>query len=103
MHVEGSLEPELAFELAARHGLRLRHPSVEALRQAYEFEDLQSFLDLYYDGARVLRTSRDFFDLTAAYFRRAAAGGVRHAEIFFDPQTHTARGIALGDVVDGIA
>jgi adenosine deaminase len=103
MHVEGSLEPELAFELAARNGVRLRHASAEALRRAYAFGDLQSFLDLYYEGARVLCTARDFRDLTAAYFERAAAAGVRHAEIFFDPQTHTARGVALGDVVDGIA
>jgi adenosine deaminase len=102
MHIEGSLEPELAFELAARNGVRLRYPSVEALRQAYEFEDLPSFLDLYYDGARVLQTARDFHDLTAAYFRRAAADNVRHAEIFFDPQTHTERGVPLTDVVEGI-
>lgn len=102
MHIEGSLEPELAFELAARNGVRLRYPSVEALRQAYEFDDLQSFLDLYYDGARVLRTARDFHALATAYFRRAAADNVRHAEIFFDPQTHTARGVPLGDVVEGI-
>jgi adenosine deaminase len=103
MHIEGSLEPELAFELAARNGVRLRHPSAEALRRAYAFGDLRSFLDLYYEGARVLRTTHDFRDLTAAYFVRAAAAGVRHAEIFFDPQAHTARGVALDDVVDGIA
>jgi adenosine deaminase len=102
VHIEGTLEPELAFELAARHGIRLGHPSVAALRQAYEFEDLQAFLELYYAGARVLRTERDFYDLTAAYLRRAAGDNVRHAEIFFDPQTHTARGIPLGVVVDGI-
>jgi adenosine deaminase len=103
VHIEGTLEPELAFELAARHGMRLRHLTVEALRRAYEFEDLQAFLDLYYEGARVLRTARDFYDLTAAYLRRAVSDGVRHAEIFFDPQTHTARGIPLEAVVEGIA
>ena len=102
IHIEGSLEPELAFALAARHGVRLRHPSAEALRRAYAFDDLQSFLDLYYDGARVLVTARDFEDLTAAYFARAATAGIRHAEIFFDPQTHTARGVGFPDVVDGI-
>ncbi len=102
IHIEGSLEPELAFELAARRGVRLRYPSVDALRRAYEFEDLQSFLDLYYEGAGVLQTARDFYDLTAAYLRRAASDTVRHVEIFFDPQTHTARGIPLEVVVDGI-
>jgi adenosine deaminase len=102
MHLEGSLEPELTFELAARNGVPLRHATVEELRRAYEFENLQDFLNLYYEGARVLRTARDFHDLTAAYFRRAAEANVRHAEIFFDPQTHTTRGIALETVVDGI-
>jgi adenine deaminase len=102
MHIEGSLEPELMFELARRNGLHLRHTSVAELRRAYEFEDLQAFLELYYEGARVLRTARDFHDLTTAYFRRAAAANVRHAEIFFDPQTHTQRGIPFGAVVEGI-
>jgi len=103
MHLEGSLEPELTFELAARHDVPLRYGSVEELRRAYEFENLQDFLDLYYEGARVLRTERDFHDLTAAYFRRAAQANIRHAEIFFDPQTHTTRGIALPAVVEGIS
>ena len=102
LHIEGTLEPELAFELAARNGVRLDHPSVESLRQAYDFQDLQSFLDLYYAGARVLRTARDFYDLTGAYLQRAAADNVRHTEIFFDPQTHTGRGVPLGAVVEGI-
>lgn len=102
MHLEGSLEPELAFELASRNGVALRHASVDELRRAYEFESLQDFLNLYYEGARVLRTERDFHELTAAYFRRAAEANIRHAEIFFDPQTHTGRGIALAAVVEGI-
>jgi len=102
VHIEGTLEPELAFELAARHGVSLDYPTVESLRRAYDFGDLQSFLDLYFAGARVLRTARDFFDLTAAYLVRAAADNVRHAEIFFDPQTHTARGVPLGTVIEGI-
>ncbi len=102
MHLEGSLEPELTFELASRNGVALRHASVDELRRAYEFESLQDFLNLYYEGARVLRTERDFHELTAAYFRRAAEANIRHAEIFFDPQTHTGRGIALAAVVEGI-
>ena len=103
IHIEGSLEPELMFELAARNGLHLRHASAAELRRAYEFWDLQSFLDIYYEGARVLRTARDFYDLTTAYVRQAAAENVRHAEIFFDPQTHTQRGIPFEVVVEGIA
>ena len=103
MHIEGSLEPELAFELAARNRVPLDYPSVEALRQAYEFDDLQSFLDLYFAGARVLRTARDFHDLAAAYLRRAAADNVRHAEIFFDPQTHTSHGVPFEAVVEGLS
>jgi adenosine deaminase len=102
IHIEGSLEPELIFELAQRNGVSLPYPSVEALRQAYAFSDLQSFLDIYYAGASVLLTEQDFYDMTAAYLQRAAADNVRHAEIFFDPQTHTARGIAIGTVIDGI-
>ena len=94
LHVEGSLEPELSFALARRNGVELGHPSVEALRAAYAFTDLQSFLDLYYAGASVLRTEQDFFDLAWAYLRRAAQQRVVRAEIFFDPQTHTARGVA---------
>lgn len=102
LHIEGTLEPELAFALAARHGITLPYPSVEALRRAYEFTDLQSFLDIYYAGASVLREEQDFFELTQAYLRRARAQGVVHAEIFFDPQTHTARGIAFETVLAGI-
>jgi adenosine deaminase len=102
LHIEGSLEPELTFELAKKHGVTLKYPSVEALRAAYDFSDLQSFLDLYYAGADVLRDEDDFHALTMAYLRRAQADGVVHTEIFFDPQTHTARGIAFATVFDGI-
>jgi adenosine deaminase len=102
IHIEGSLEPELIFELAQRNGISLAHDSVAALRRAYAFDDLQSFLDIYYAGAGVLRTEQDFYDMTAAYLARAAADQVRHAEIFFDPQTHTARGVPFQSVIDGI-
>jgi len=102
IHIEGSLEPELIFELAQRNGVSLPNASVEALRQAYAFTDLQSFLDIYYAGASVLLTEQDFYDMTMAYLQRAAADNVRHAEIFFDPQTHTARGVPFRTVVDGI-
>ncbi|MFE5854962.1 adenosine deaminase [Streptomyces sp. NPDC056500] len=103
LHIEGTLEPELAFALAARNGVQLPYPDTEALRSAYLFDDLQSFLDLYYALMAVLRTEDDFADLTDAYLTRAAAQGVRHAEIFFDPQAHTARGVPIGTVIDGIA
>src|SRR5215469_5776707 len=93
MHIEGSLEPELMFALARRNGMDLPFDTVEAVRAAYAFSNLQDFLDIYYQGAAVLRTEADFRDLALAYFRRAAADGVVHAEIFFDPQTHTARGL----------
>jgi adenosine deaminase len=102
LHIEGTLEPELMFELAARNQVALPYPDVESVRRAYVFDDLQSFLDIYYAGCRVLLTERDFYDLTMAYLRRAAADGVRHAEIFFDPQTHTERGVPFSAVVDGI-
>jgi len=102
LHIEGSLEPEMAFRLAARNGLKLPYASVEALRAAYRFGDLQSFLDVYYATADVLRTEQDFFDLTWAYLERVHAQGVVHTEIFFDPQTHTDRGIAYDVVLDGI-
>jgi adenosine deaminase len=102
LHVEGTLEPELLFELAGRNHVRLPYPSVEAVRAAYVFHNLQSFLDIYYAGCRVLLTERDFYDLTRAYLVRARAQGVRHAEIFFDPQTHTDRGIPFEVVVGGI-
>jgi adenosine deaminase len=103
LHIEGTLEPELMFELARRNGIELPYADVESARRAYVFEDLQSFLDLYYAGCRVLVTEADFYDLTAAYLRRAAEQGVRHAEIFFDPQTHTQRDVELGAVVHGIS
>ncbi len=97
IHIEGSLEPELIFELAQKNGVALAYPSVEALRAAYAFTDLQSFLDIYYAGASVLLHESDFEAMAMAYFRRAAADNVVHAEIFFDPQTHTARGVPIGD------
>ncbi|MFJ2715835.1 adenosine deaminase [Streptomyces sp. NPDC087437] len=102
LHVEGTLEPELAFELAARNGVELPYADTDALREAYRFEDLQTFLNLYYELMAVLRTERDFEDLADAYLARAAAQGVRHAEIFFDPQAHLARGVGMGTVVDGL-
>ncbi|GAC1452214.1 MAG: adenosine deaminase [Steroidobacteraceae bacterium] len=102
LHIEGTLEPEMVFALAHKHGLALRYPSVAALREAYRFDNLQSFLDVYYAGAAVLRDEHDFHALTSAYLERAHADGVVHAEIFFDPQTHTARGIALAAVIRGI-
>ena len=102
MHIEGSLEPELIFRLAARNGVKLAHPNVEALRAAYAFTDLQSFLDIYYAGASVLLKAEDFFDMAFAYFERAAADHVVHAEIFFDPQTHTVRGVPIAAVIEGL-
>lgn len=102
LHIEGSLEPELMFELALRNGLALPYASIEATRAAYAFTDLQSFLDIYYAGAAVLRQEQDFYDLAMAYFRRAVADGVVHAELFFDPQTHTTRGLAFETVLDGL-
>jgi adenosine deaminase len=102
VHIEGTLEPELAFELAARNKVHLPYADVDALRRAYRFEDLQSFLDIYYANCAVLRTEQDFYDLTRAYLSRAAGQGVRHAEIFFDPQTHTQRGVAFETCCMGI-
>ncbi len=102
LHIEGTLEPELMFTLAARNGVALPYADVEAVRAAYVFDDLQSFLDVYYSGCSVLVTAADFADLTRAYVARAVADGVRHAEIFFDPQTHTDRGIDIGIVIEGI-
>ena len=102
IHIEGSLEPELIFRLARRNGVALAYPGVEALRAAYAFTDLQSFLDIYYAGASVLLTEADFFDMAWAYFERAAADNIVHAEIFFDPQTHTARGVDIGIVIRGL-
>ena len=102
MHIEGSLEPELLFALARRNRVTIPFASVEALRAAYRFERLQDFLDLYYQGAAALRTEADFRDLALAYFEHAAADAVAHAEIFFDPQTHTARGVPFGVAADGL-
>src|SRR5450830_1293147 len=103
LHIEGTLEPELLFALAQRNQVALPYASVEALRAAYDFSDLQSFLDLYYAGAAVLLTEQDFYEMTAAYIARARADQVLHAEIFFDPQTHTERGIGIDVVFAGIA
>ena len=102
IHIEGSLEPELIFELAQRNGVSLPYASVEALRAAYAFTDLQSFLDIYYAGASVLLKAQDFEDMAWAYFQRAAADNVVHAELFFDPQTHTARGVPFAVVIEGL-
>ena len=103
IHIEGSLEPELIFELAKKNGVALAYPDVESLRAAYAFTDLQSFLDIYYAGASVLLHESDFEAMAMAYFRRAAADNVVHAELFFDPQTHTARGVPIGAVIRGLA
>lgn len=102
LHIEGSLEPELMFALAKRNRIDIPFANVEAVRAAYSFSRLQDFLDIYYRGADVLRTEADFHDLAMAYFDRAAADNVRHAEIFFDPQTHTARGISFATVIEGL-
>ncbi|MFP1627207.1 adenosine deaminase [Streptomyces sp. 5K101] len=102
LHIEGTLEPELAFALAARNGVELPFADTAELRNAYDFKDLQSFLDLYYGLMAVLRTEDDFAELADAYLARAAAQGVRHAEIFFDPQAHTARGVPIGMVIEGL-
>ena len=102
LHIEGSLEPELIFQLAQRNQVVLPYAGVEDLRAAYAFSDLQSFLDLYYAGASVLLQEQDFFDLAWAYFERAAADNVVHAEVFFDPQTHTERGVDIGSVIVGL-
>jgi adenosine deaminase len=102
LHIEGTLEPEMLFALAERNGVRTPYASVERLRAAYAFTDLQSFLDIYYAGMAVLQTEQDFYDLTDAYLRRARTAGVIHAEIFFDPQAHLARGIPFEVVIGGI-
>ena len=102
LHIEGSLEPELMFELARRNGIAIPFATVEDVRAAYAFSNLQDFLDIYYQGMGVLQTEQDFYDLTAAYLARAHADGVRHSEIFFDPQGHTARGIPFATVIGGI-
>lgn len=102
LHIEGTLEPELMFEMAQRNGVGMPYSDVDAVRRAYVFEDLQSFLDIYYAGCRVLVAERDFYDLTRAYLQHAATQGVRHAEIFFDAQTHTERAIPFPVVIGGI-
>jgi len=102
LHIEGTLEPEMMFELARRNCVALPYASVEAVRNAYVFSDLQSFLDIYYAGCAVLVEEQDFYELAWAYLERAASQGVRHAEIFFDPQTHTARGIPIEVVINGL-
>ena len=101
VHIEGTLEPEMMFEFGARNGVDLPYGSVEEVRTAYQFDDLQSFLDIYFAGAAVLQTEDDFAELMAAYLSRAAADSVRHAEIFFDPQIHTERGIDIGVAING--
>jgi len=103
IHIEGSLEPELIFKLAQRNGVKLPYADVESLRRAYAFTDLQSFLDIYYAGASVLLKEEDFFDMAFAYFGKAAADNVVHAELFFDPQTHTERGVPIETVIIGLS
>jgi adenosine deaminase len=103
IHIEGSLEPELMFALARRNNIRLPYESVEAVRRAYRFGNLQDFLDIYYQGMSVLITEQDFYDLAWAYLQRARADNVRHVEMFFDPQGHTVRGIAFATVIDGLS
>jgi adenine deaminase len=102
IHIEGSLEPELIFALAKRNGVNLPYADVQSLRRAYAFTDLQSFLDIYYAGASVLLHEADFFDMAMAYFARAHADHVIHAELMFDPQTHTARGVSFATVINGL-
>ena len=101
IHIEGTLEPELVFAQATRNGVELPYRSIDALRAAYEFTNLQSFLDIYYQAANVLRTEQDFYELMSAYLKRAAADGVVRAEIFFDPQTHTERGVGFAVFMPG--
>ena len=103
LHIEGSLEPELAFALARRNGVRLPYPSVDALRAAYAFTNLQSFLDIYYQGMSVLLHEQDFYDLAWAYLEKAKRQNVVHTEIFFDPQGHTSRGVAISTVINGLS
>ena len=102
MHIEGTLEPELMLALAGRNNIALKYENIESIRRACDFHNLQSFLDIYYEGARVLLNEQDFYDLTWAYLARVARENVRHVEIFFDPQTHTDRGVAFATVITGI-
>ena len=103
LHIEGTLEPELMFKLAERNGIDIPYKTVEEVRDAYEFDNLQSFLDIYYEGAKVLRTEQDFYDLTYEYMKRCVEQNIVHTEIFFDPQTHTHRGVDFGTVINGIS
>ena len=103
LHIEGTLEPEMMFSLAGKHGIKLPYATVDEVRRAYAFHDLQSFLDLYYAGCDVLRDRRDFYAMAMAYFTRAHADRVVHAELFFDPQTHTVRGIPMEVVIGGLS
>ena len=103
IHIEGSLEPELIFKMAERNGVQLPFADVAAMRAAYAFTDLQSFLDLYYAGASVLLHEQDFYDMAWAYFEKAAADHVVRAELFFDPQTHTVRGVPMAAVIEGLS
>jgi len=102
VHIEGTLEPEMMFEFARRNGVSLPYPSVDVLRAAYTFQRLQDFLDLYYQGTNVLRERRDFYELTWAYMEKAKMQNVRHAEVFFDPQAHTRRGVPFAEVIEGV-
>src|SRR5262247_4300650 len=102
LHIEGTLEPELMFELASRNRVALPFKTPDEVRKAYQFSDLQSFLDIYYQGTRVLLRDRDFFDLTWAYLQKAHEQNVRHAEIFFDPQAHTERNVPIAAIIEGI-
>ena len=102
LHIEGTFEPELRFAIARRNGIELPDGAVAELRAAYAFENLRDFLDIYYQGMNVLRTEQDFYDLTWAYLERARAENVLHAEIFFDPQAHSARGVAFATVIGGL-
>ncbi len=102
LHIEGSLEPELMFKLAKRNKIKIPYKSVAALKKAYQFANLQEFLDIYYQGASVLIKKKDFYDMTIAYFQKVKLQGIMHAELFFDPQTHTDRGISFATVIEGI-
>jgi len=102
LHIEGTLEPELLFSIARRNGIKIKYRNVSALKKAYRFRNLQEFLDVYYEGCKVLCTKKDFFDLTIAYFSKAYKQGIRHVELFFDPQNYTSRGIPFCVVIEGI-
>jgi len=102
LHIEGTFEPELMFKIAGRNGIKLKYKSVDDLKKAYEFNNLQEFLDIYYTGASLLKTEEDFYDLTMEYLKKAANQNIVHTEIFFDPQTHTSRGVPFAVVINGI-